>query len=92
MVLKFLVTSTDKAVTETTISVFPNPVTSQLNVNNDKSFDLLEILDMHGQLKLSSKLVDGSNQVELSSMPAGVYLLRFTGEGLNTWLTRIIKK
>jgi len=92
MVLKFLVTSTDEANAETAVSVFPNPVASQLNVNNDNSFDLLEIIDMQGQLKLTAKLVDGNNQFDLSSMPAGIYFLRFTGEGSNAWFTRIIKK
>jgi len=92
MVLKFLVTSTDEANAETAVSVFPNPVASQLNVNNDNSFDLLEIIDMQGQLKFTAKLVDGNNQFDLSSMPAGIYFLRFTGEGSNAWFTRIIKK
>ncbi len=92
MVLKFLITSTDEANAETAISVFPNPFASQLNLNNDKSFELLEIHDMQGQLKLTSKLVDGNNQLDLSSMPAGVYFLRFTGEKATTWFTRIIKK
>jgi hypothetical protein len=92
MVNKFMLTSTEKTIDETELSVFPNPCVSELNVNNDKSYEYLEILDMQGQLKLTSKLTAGNNQLNISSMQAGVYFLRFTGEGLNTWFTQIIKK
>ena len=56
------------------VAIYPNPVTDKVTVEAEGS---VELVDMGGSVIASWK---GSKVVDLSALPAGVYLLRCNGE------------
>ena len=73
-------------------TIFPNPVTDWLNISSNSNYNLIEIIDVHGQKLLSSKLDQATTQVPVASLPAGIYICRLTGTGLKTMHVRMIKQ
>lgn len=66
------------AVDKSSINIFPNPASSILNFdhNNISEISKIEIIDMTGKLILSrSGNIDSS--IDVSSMTAGLYLIKF---------------
>jgi hypothetical protein len=54
--------------------VYPNPVTNKLTVTNVKADDLLKLTNISGQVLLIQRGA-GSVEMNLSGLPAGLYLL-----------------
>lgn len=55
------------------LTVFPNPVSDYLEVHSSTPIAAYEIHSMYGQLLKSAALVE--NKIQISSFPAGTYLL-----------------
>lgn len=71
-----------------TISVYPNPVKDILNINAQKNVEKAEVYNLSGQLVLTAK---NQNQVDMSTLPAGNYVVRiFSGDDVKS--IKIIKK
>lgn len=70
-------------------SVYPNPTTGLLTLETDGAALLaVEVLDVAGRIQLRS--TSRQNQVDLSALPAGTYLVRLTTEfGVTTH--RVVK-
>jgi hypothetical protein len=85
-------TSVTEVPANTEIIVFPNPVSDLLNVFNNNNFSLIEMFDMQGRNYISLKLTNGKNQIIVTALPAGVYICRFSGTGLNTRYFRVVKQ
>jgi len=61
------------------ISVYPNPVTDILQINNLLSNAmLLQLTDITGKILLQQTLVKGHTEISLQSFSPGMYLYRFT--------------
>ncbi|MFZ6053181.1 T9SS type A sorting domain-containing protein [Halocola ammonii] len=81
---------------QTELEVFPNPVNDILSVRVvDGKFgktSKIEIADLHGRIVLSEESARGKNIIELdlSSLNAGVYLLRMTTENSKTLTEKIV--
>jgi len=61
--------------TQTTISLFPNPVTSELNVNNTDGIQQVYISNVLGE-KINTYAVSGSNlTLNVSNLPKGIYFI-----------------
>ena len=74
-------------------SVFPNPVTNELNINFNSAIDAkISIINITGQeikrLELSDK---NTLQADVSNLPAGVYFARINA-GTQTQTVKFIKK
>jgi len=70
------------------ISVYPNPVKNILNINAQKNVEKAEVYNLAGQLVLTAK---DQNQVDMSTLPAGNYVVRiFSGDDVKS--IKIIKK
>jgi type IX secretion system substrate protein len=65
------------------ITIYPNPVTSLLNIRADDISVLkkADIYDLSGKLLLSPEI--GLNAIDISSLASGIYLLNITGEDIN---------
>jgi len=64
---------------ESQLTVYPNPVIDILNINITTSQDETttgKLFDSEGRLIYSHNLVSGTNTVNMSKLPAGVYLLQ----------------
>jgi hypothetical protein len=58
------------------IDIFPNPASSLLTVNVNKSLEnhLLKVYDISGRIVFNSVLENGINKIDVSSFPEGVYV------------------
>ena len=79
-------TSTQEVVHEK-ISVYPNPTSDLIFVENVKSLEKVEIYDLIGNLKG----VHYQEVVDISSYSKGVYLLKVISEK-GTTLIKVVKK
>lgn len=63
--------------------VFPNPARQQLRIQLPPSLlgSELQLTDVLGQVRLSWKPVSSQEEIRLTGLPAGVYLLRADGNG-----------
>ena len=68
------------------VMVYPNPTSNFLNVNIPRTIDGtidLRLVDVAGNLILTNSVVAGSNQLDVSNLAAGVYMLELnTDKGL----------
>ncbi|MEL6674619.1 MAG: T9SS type A sorting domain-containing protein [Bacteroidota bacterium] len=61
------------------IKVYPNPVAGRLTIEQEKSQPLLGILfDLQGRVLLQQALSMTSHTLDLSHLPAGMYVLRLS--------------
>jgi hypothetical protein len=69
------------------VSIYPNPVKDVLNINvKDFSGDVsVKVIDINGREVFTQKIsnVNNSNAINLSSLAAGIYVLKLQGENLN---------
>jgi hypothetical protein len=68
----------ETTITNQNLNVYPNPGPGVFTVIADDA-GLLQIISMDGKLVLESEVFPGRNSVNISSMPAGVYLVRLGG-------------
>lgn len=75
----------------TSVKIYPNPAVNELNIETDLGENTTaEIFDISG-LKVMTANLKGSDKIDVSSLPSGVYIIRVSGEkGLET--LKFIKK
>ena len=58
--------------------IYPNPVSNQLNVDLMSFSDevTISIIDIKGQLISSHTLANGNNQIDVSTLPKGMYVVK----------------
>lgn len=72
------------------LSVYPNPATDVINVSlKDGNAQSIEIVNLAGQSVYSAKAV---NSVNVSFLPAGVYVVRVKDNNGTTHMNKIVKK
>jgi hypothetical protein len=77
---------------ESGIQVFPNPATDKLHVNlNGESILDLSLTDLSGKLILQKSTISNENTLNISEIPAGIYILSVKGS-TGTSRYQIIKK
>jgi hypothetical protein len=75
--------------TNSIISVYPNPTSGMLALNVTTDFFTVEIIDSKGQLmKRMNK--DKENKIDISDLPAGIYLLKVSTAGAN-FVTKVVR-
>jgi len=62
--------------TEPSVSVFPNPVQTNLTVSGVNKDIKINLFDLKGTLLQSIPAQDNSTNIDVSSLPAGLYLLQ----------------
>jgi hypothetical protein len=77
-------TSIDNTAIDKTLMVYPNPTTGTLFVTQKEN---LTLSDLTGKLLLEQK---NTNQLDMSSLPAGMYLLHIGDEKRQT--VKVIKE
>jgi hypothetical protein len=61
-------------------SFFPNPVVNTIHVNFVKKFDL-EFYNLNGQKVLHKTNLQGENEIDMSNLNRGIYIMRINSEG-----------
>ena len=67
------------------ISIFPNPARGTLNIRSNRLMDdgRISIMDMNGRTRLMRDVELPEEVMDISSLPAGVYLLRVVSRDTN---------
>lgn len=73
------------------ITVFPNPTVAMINFKTDTNLlnEKVSIYNLSGQL-ISKKQITANNTLDLSDLQAGVYLIQFNNQKINSF--KIIKR
>lgn len=79
----------ENEVVASSVSIYPNPATSILNVNAN-GYNTVEIINMLGQVVYSTTMTDNA-QINVRSLTNGVYFVRLNGEN-GTTTQKFIKK
>ncbi len=72
----FAVLSNSGFVLDDSISVFPNPTSSKININNNNSIKSIEIYDVQG--RILETILGNNNTIDISKKSNGVYYLKIT--------------
>ncbi|MCB0637383.1 MAG: T9SS type A sorting domain-containing protein [Lewinella sp.] len=89
---------TDNSVTTSHLQAYPNPTTGAVTVNLAGYLEqsaTLEVVNTFGQLIVQRRLgviESGTEQVDLSAQPAGVYLLRLRLDDGRTEMVQLVKQ
>jgi hypothetical protein len=78
----------------TTLSVYPNPVHDQLNIQAPVQPSLhphILILDLNGRVLLRKTLTSDHSKLNVATLAAGIYLLKYEDDA-HTSVIRFIKK
>lgn len=70
--------SIDKLVNKS-VTIYPNPATDKLLVNNNENTATLQIIDMLGNTYLQKQIINGENTIDIQTLSSGVYLVRVVG-------------
>lgn len=75
------------------ISVYPNPagnMTTNVKIPNATN-GVIEIFDMQGKEILTHQIMQELSQIDLSGVPAGMYLLKITSPEINSTTTLVVE-
>ena len=86
--LKEVVTGIEE--NEWQISVYPNPVTSQLFLKNVQGYRQLFIYNVNGSIMDHQPIDEAEESVDISRYPNGIYMLQLDG-GIQSKMIRLIK-
>lgn len=73
------------------VIVSPNPVADCFSITGDIKATQLEITNMTGNVVLKIQLTDCKNEVNVTTLPAGIYLVTIETEK-GTFIQKIVKK
>ncbi len=73
------------------IKIYPNPVTSILNISNSEAMSKIEVTDMLGRTLSTKVLNDLETKIDMSNLPNGTYLIQVTTDNANKTF-KVIKK
>ncbi|MEH6538025.1 MAG: T9SS type A sorting domain-containing protein [Psychroserpens sp.] len=82
--------STPNFVSNQTLNIFPNPTTESINIitANELTFETIEMFNISGQKVMDIMF---SNKINISSLSAGIYLMRLKDNEGNYFIKKIIK-
>ncbi len=73
------------------LNYFPNPTKNSITISNDTVIDTIEITSILGQQILSQKINSLQTELDMRSLPSGIYLVKVTsGEATKT--VKIVKE
>ena len=81
-------TSTEE-VTTPTLAMFPNPATDVVRLSGGNNHEV-ELLDLSGRVVGTTGVFNGSATINVSELPAGVYLARIAQNGQAVRTERLV--
>lgn len=73
-------------------SYYPNPVKNTLTINAEKNVKSIDIYNMTGQTVFNQKLISNNSTFNISSLTAGIYMVKVVLENGQVETFKIIKK
>lgn len=74
-----------------TVQVFPNPATDQVQIKMEEAFELIRLTDALGREVLRVQAPSLNSTIELGQLARGIYQLQFIAEG-KFWTTQLVKQ
>lgn len=71
-------------VDETDINIYPNPTSGQLFIDTGKSVEKLSVINISGCEVFLMENLGAKTQIDLSSLPSGLYFVRIYSDGVIT--------
>ncbi|MGB0178305.1 MAG: T9SS type A sorting domain-containing protein, partial [Owenweeksia sp.] len=84
-----------ESMSEMGIGVYPNPARDHVEFSGIEQYGSIEVFlnDMNGKLLLRKELSDsGNNQLELSGLPSGTYIVKGVVDNGSTFRKLIVKE
>ena len=87
-------TATKELYTDNSLEVFPNPVQNLLNVDlkSNKGISEIQLFDINGTQVMSKITSSVRSQMNLSKLPAGIYLMKVVKDGVVVSKTKVVKQ
>lgn len=73
-------TAIEDVTTPSTIHIYPNPTADMLIIDGVTAKQEITIYSLNGSKVLSTQSQEGTNTIQVSELPNGVYLLRLSNE------------
>ncbi len=78
---------------EGTISLYPNPATDVLNIAlQGTEVNEVAVIDIYGKAALRANVAEGSNTLDISALPAGLYFVQLRAAGSVKATQKIVKR
>jgi PKD repeat protein len=74
------------------ISIYPNPTTQEIMIDHAEAGMVLDIYNTMGSVVLSTKLKSDKDNVDVSSLSSGMYLMRFTDKDGGQVSSKFVKQ
>lgn len=74
------------------LSIYPNPVRQELNIKNISAGTSMSLYNITGQRMLQTGLNHKEERIDVRSLPAGIYLIRFSHKDGRQGTTRFVKE
>lgn len=80
-----------KEISELKINIYPNPFSGKINIKSKKEYSKIRIYNTKGTLVWEYKSMIVPTKIDLSKIPAGLYLIQLTGQECR-FTEKMIKK
>ena len=74
------------------VQIYPNPVSSELNISGLRSGMELKLYDVTGRLQYSGVATGGTTTIDMSNLSSGIYLLQVSDGIGGRYTTRVVKR
>lgn len=81
--LSFVITSAESRAERSKVVVYPNPVASTVHSEELGRYSKATLYDLKGRLWATFDISPHTDTINLANLPQGMYVLRFTGNGLD---------
>ena len=63
-----------------TVELYPNPASNKITIEGISNYQFIRINDVSGRLVYDKKITQGSETINISNLPKGVYIIKLTGK------------
>lgn len=74
------------------VKAIPNPFSASLKIESDDEIQAIKVYNISGQLILEQVPVSGSNVVNMSDHPAGMYIIKLSSINQKTTYIKVVKE
>lgn len=72
--------------------IYPNPAFKTINLSQVADYNLVQVINVQGQVKIEKPLMMAAEVLDISQLPAGYYIVRFMGDAEYNTQTLIVTK
>jgi hypothetical protein len=85
-----VVTSSEENEIQETLQIFPNPVSDQLTISNNNTFNAYTLNTIDGKEVLSDSIGAGNTYINMSNLQSGIYFIVLRGDGKQSRTLKIV--